>query len=192
MANTMYDKVFSDFEVKDSSIKFEDDEIATKMGCVGSFEEAMNSKTITKKCEGVVVKNVTRGDGTGELSVSLHMRYDLYLKTFGMLSDGLKDGVYGYGQTSVHKPFCLTCRVLDEDGVEKLKAYPNCTVSSGKAMKVENGAEEVAEGELTIAVAPDEYGYGVYEALTSLIAEETVKTDWLNNFTPDLVKETSA
>lgn len=188
----MYENGFSDFEVKDSSIKFEGDETATKMGCVGSMEEAMNSKTITKKCEGVVTKSVTRGDGTGELTISLHMRYDLYLKSFGMASDGLVDGVYGYGQNSIHKPFCLTCRVLDEDGVEKLKAYPKCTISSGKAMKVENGAEEVAEGELTIAVTPDEFGYGVYEAIASKITDTNVKNDWLNNFTPDLVQKASA
>ena len=188
----MYENGFSDFEVKDSSIKFEGDETATKMGCVGSFEESMNSKTVTKKCEGVVVKTVTRGDGTGELSLSLHMRYDLYLKSFGMASDGLIDGVYAYGRDSIHKPFTLTCRVLDEDGVEKLKAYPNCIISSGKAMKVENGAEEVAEGEITISVMPDENGNGVYEAITSKITDSTVKTDWLTNFTPDLVKKVSA
>lgn len=187
-----YEKTYSDFEVKDSSMRFEDEETATKMGCVGSMEEAMNSKTISKKCEGVVVKTVTRGDGTGELSVSLHMRYDLYLKSFGMLSDGLIDGVYAYGRNSQHKPFCLTARVLDEDGVEKLKAYPNCTISSGKAMKVTNGEEEVAEGEITIAINPDEYGNGVYEALTSLITDETVKSDWLNEFTPELVQKIKA
>lgn len=189
----MYEQVYSDFEVKNSSMKFEDDEIATKMGCIGSFEEAMNVKTVTKKCEGVVTKSITRGDGTGELTVSLHMRYDLYLKSFGMVSDGLVDGVYSYGRNSQHKPFCLTCEVLDEDGVKKLKAYPNCTVSSGKAMKVTNGEEEVAEGELTIAVMPDSNGEGVYEAIESKITDENVKTEWLTNFSTELVqKEASA
>lgn len=185
----MYENVYSDFEIKDSAIKFEDDEISTKIGCVGSFEETMNSKTITKKCEGVVTKSVTRGDGTGEIVLSLHMRYDLYLKSFGMASDGLVEGVYAYGQSSIHKLFSLTARVLDEDGVEKLKAYPKCTISSGKVMKIENGAEEVAEGELTIAVTPDEHGFGVYEAIANLITDETVKSDWLTNFTPDLVQK---
>lgn len=188
----MYEKVYSDFEVKDSAMKFEDDSIATKVGCVGSYEEGMNVKTTTKKCEGVVTKSITRGDGTGELTVSLHMRYDLYVKSYGMVSDGLKDGVYGYGQSSVHKPFCYTCRVLDEDGIEKLRAYPKCTISSGKVSKVENGAEEVAEGELTIAVTPDEYGFGVYEAIVTDDLDESIINEWLTNFTPDLVKKVSA
>lgn len=181
-----YEKVYSDFEVKNSSIKHKDDEKATRAGCVGSLEETMNAKITSKKCEGVVVKKVVRGDGTGELALSLHMRYDVYLKSYGMLSDGLKDGVYAYGRNSVHKPFCYTCEVFDEDGVAKLRAYPNCIIESGIARKTENGAEEVAELELTVSVMPDEYGYGVYEALVEGL-DEAIKTAWLENFTPSLV-----
>ena len=183
-----YEKGFSEFEVKETSIKFTEDESAVKVGCVGSLEETMNSKTITKKCEGIVVKSVTKGDGTGELALSLHMRYDLFLKTYGMMSDGLVDGVCSYGKNSVHKPFCLTCVVLDEDGVRKLKAYPNCVITSGISRKIENGAEEVAEMELTVSVMPDDIGNGMYEAIESLITDENVKTKWLTNFTPDLVQ----
>lgn len=188
----MYENVFSEFEVKNTSIKFAEDDAAIKVGCVGSLEETMNSKTITKKCEGVVVKSVSRGDGTGELAMSLHMRYDLFLKSYGMASDGLKDGVYAYGQNSIHKPFCLTCEVKDEDGVKKLKAYPNCVITTGVTRKIENGAEEVAEMELTISVMPDEYGYGMYEAIESQLQDETIKNTWLTKFTSDLVKETVA
>ena len=188
----MYESVFSEFEVKNTSIKFADDDAAIKVGCVGSMEETMNSKTITKKCEGVVVKSVSKGDGTGELALSLHMRYDLFLKSYGMASDGLKDGVYAYGQNSVHKPFCLTCEVVDEDGIKKLKAYPNCTISTGVTRKIENGAEEVAEMELTVSVMPDEYGNGVYEAIESKLTDESIKNAWLKNFTPELVNEVSA
>ena len=189
-----YGKDFSEFEVKNTSIKFENDEIATKVGCVGSLEETMNSKTITKKCEGVVKKSVSRGDGTGELAMTLHMNYDLFLKSYGMASDGfdLAEGVYSYGQQSIHKPFCLTCEVFDEDGNKKLKAYPNCVITTGIARKIENGAEEVAEMEITITVMPDDNGQGMYEAIESLITDQSIKTDWLNNFTPELVKKVSA
>lgn len=189
----MLESVYSEFEVKNTSMKFLDDKTpATKVGCLGSLDEAMNQKTITKKCEGVVTKTVTKGDGTGELKLTLHMRYDLYVKSYGMLSDGLKDGVYAYGQKSIHKPFCLTCDVFDEDGVQKLKAYPNCIVSSGIARKIENGAEEVAEMELTVAVMPDEFGFGLYEALVTDTLDEEVKTNWLTDFTPNLVKKIEA
>lgn len=188
----MYESVFSEFEVKNTSIKFAGEQVATKVGCVGSLEETMNSKTITKKCEGVVVKSVSRGDGTGELALSLHMRYDLFLKSYGMASDGLKDGVYAYGRDSIHKNFCLTCEVKDEDGVSKLKAYPNCVITTGVTRKIENGAEEVAEMELTVSVMPDEHGVGMYEAINDESLDSAIKTDWLNNFTPELVRETQA
>lgn len=187
----MYESVFSEFEVKNTSIKFAEDDTAIKVGCVGSLEETMNSKTITKKCEGVVVKSVSRGDGTGELAMSLHMRYDLFLKSYGMASDGLKDGVYAYGQNSIHKPFCLTCEVKDEDGIKKLKAYPNCVITTGVSRKIENGAEEVAEMEITVSVMPDEFGNGMYEAIESQLQDETIKNTWLTNFTPDLVQESA-
>lgn len=187
-----YEKPFSEFEIKNTSIKFEGDESAVKAGCVGSIDEAMNSKTITKKCEGVVAKTIVRGDGTGEIKISLHMRYDLYLKTYGMVSDGLIDGVYGYGKNSRHNPFCLTAEAYDEDGNGKLKAYPNCMVTSGIARKIENGAEEVAEIELTASVMPDENGFGMYEAIITDSLDSSVISSWLTNFTPDLVKATSA
>ena len=188
----MYESVFSEFEVKNTSIKFADDDAAIKVGCVGSLEETLNSKTITKKCEGVVVKSVSRGDGTGELALSLHMRSDLFLKTYGMISDGLVEGVYSYGKNSIHQNFCLTAEVLDEDGVKKLKAYPNCVITTGVTRKVENGAEEVAEMEMTVSVMPDAYWNGMYEAIESKLTDESIKTAWLNNFTPDLVNETTA
>lgn len=188
----MYEKVFSEFEVKNTSIKFAEESAATKVGCVGSLEETMNSKTITKKCEGVVVKSVSRGDGTGELALSLHMKYDLFLKSYGMMSDGLADGVYSYGKNSVHKPFCLTCEVMDEDGNKKLKAYPNCVITTGITRKIENGAEEVAEMELTVSVMPDDNGIGMYEAVVTEALDSSIVSSWLENFTYELVKTTEA
>lgn len=184
----------SEFEIKDSAMKFLKGENTAfkRIGCVGTFDETMNSKTVTKKCEGVVKKTRTRGDGTGELVLSLHMDYALFVETYGMMLDTLKEGVYAYGQNSRHKEFTFVARVLDEDANEKLKAYPNCMITSGIVRKIENGAEEVAEGELTIAVMPDDYGNGMYEAPVDEITDETVKTTWLTAFTPDLVKVTEA
>lgn len=188
----MYEQVFSEFEVKNTSIKFHDDTTGTakKAGCVGSLEESMNVKTIIKKCEGVVKKTVTKGDGTGELKLLVHMPYDIYLKSYGMASDGLVEGVYAYGRNSVHKPFTLTCEVYDEDGIKKLKAYPNCVISNGIARKIENGAEEVAEIEMTIAVNPDDEFNGMYEAIESNLKDEDAKAKWMSDFTPELVKKT--
>lgn len=189
----MYEQGFSEFEVKNTSIKFNDEEgPAVKVGCVGTLEESMNSKTITKKCEGVVVKNVTKGDGTGEIKLSLHMRYDLFIKSYGMDLKTLKDGVYAYGRNSKHRNACITTEAFDEDGIKKLKAYPNCTMTSGIARKIENGAEEVAEIEATYAVMPDEFGNGMYEAIVIETLDKTVVETWLTNFTPELVQVANA
>lgn len=45
-----YAKVYSDYEIKESAIKFNgENEIATtKVGCVGSLTEEMDVRTVTK------------------------------------------------------------------------------------------------------------------------------------------------
>lgn len=189
----MFREGYSEFAIKKSSIRFHGDTAPAKIvGCVGSCEETMNVKNIQKKCEGVVVKNVIRGDGTGELKLSLHMKYALFTEAYGMEFEGLKDGVHAYGRNSVHKPFCFTCETLDEEDDPKLKAYPNCVITSGIARKIENGGEEVAEIELTIGVAPDEEGQGLYEAIVSDIKDEELKTKWLTEFDSELAKAVTA
>lgn len=190
----IYNKVFSDYEVKESSIRFNDDnEIsATKVGCVGSLEEAMDVKTVTKKCEGILVKSRTKGTGSGTLKVSLHMLWSLYVKAYGMVfTDKLAEGVYAYGKDSSHKEFTWTSKVLDEDDVVKYLAYPRCVISSGTAKKITNGEEEVAEIEMEIAVFPDDEGFGKYEAMESELTDDNIKTKWLTSFNYDLVKKTA-
>lgn len=190
-----YDKVFSDYEVKESAIKFDDENeiAATKVGCVGSLEEAMDVKTVTKKCEGILVKSRTKGTGSGTLKVSLHMLWSLYTKAYGMVfTDRLKEGVYAYGKDSSHKEFTWMCKVLDEDDLIKYLAYPRCVICSGTAKKITNGSEEVAEIEMDIAVFPDEQGFGKYEAMESELTDDNIKTKWLTSFNYDLVKKVSA
>lgn len=188
----MTNNVFSEFEVKNTSIKFDGENgPADKIGCVGSLEETMNTKVISKKCEGVVKKQVVKGDGTGELKLSVHMKYEHYAKTYGLVTDGYKEGVYAYGQNSVHKPFCLTAEVFDEDGEKKLKAYPHCVITTGIARKIENGAEEVAEIELTITVMPDDDGNGMYECLVTDSTDASLVNSWITNFAPTLIKATA-
>ena len=182
---------FSEFEVKDSYVKFKDETAAEKLGCVGKLGETLNAKTITKKCEGVVVKSVTKGDGTGELAFTLHMKLSAFRKMFGFDSTGLKTGVFAYGQNSRHKEFCYTCKVLDEDGNIKYKAYPKCCVTSGISNTIENGVEEVAEIEVTAAIMPDEKGNGMYEAFENDFADATDEA-WLKGFNTDLVATATA
>jgi hypothetical protein len=185
--------VFSEFEVDQIGFKFPSTSGSgtyQSVTCIGSYEETMNAKVITKKCRGVVRKKIVKGTGEGSLKISAHIPYDIYTKMYGMDLTSLLDGVKGYGQNSVHPTFSLVAHVTDEDGVEKYKAYPNCVIETGKVSKVENGAEEVAEIELEVSVAPDEYGQGMYEALDEGLTD-TVAAAWMTSFDPDLVQKST-
>ena len=57
-------------------------------------------------------------------------------------------------------------------------------------MKIENGSEEVAEIEMTIAVSPDDQGFGKYECMASELASDSqIASKWLTNFNFDLIKK---
>lgn len=187
----MLNGVFSDFEIDAMNVKFKSATEVVAMNCIGSVEEEMTAKVITKKCRGVVIKNIVKGTGEGTLTISAHVPYEVFKDAFGMELETLKTGVQAYGSNSRHEEFCLTLHVKDEDGEEKYKAYPRCICNARPTISVENGAEEVAEVEMEIAVMPDEYGNGMYEALADGL-DETIATDWMSKFTPALVQVTSA
>lgn len=182
------EKVFSEAEVRKIGIKIGEAAKADINECVGTWEEELEVKTVTKKCRGVVSKSRTKGTGNGTIKASMHMAQDLFAEMYGMKQEGLKDGVIAYGTKSLHPVFCVTALVLDEDDNEKLKAYPNCTIQTALTRKVENGAEEIAEIELELAITPDEEGNGMYEAVVTDLKDEDLKTKWLESFTPELAK----
>lgn len=182
------EKVFSEAEVRKIGIKIGEAAKADINECVGTWEEELEVKTVVKKCRGVVSKSRTKGTGNGTIKASMHMAQDLFAEMYGMKQEGLKDGVIAYGTKSLHPVFCVTALVLDEDDNEKLKAYPNCTIQTALTRKVENGAEEIAEIELELAITPDEEGNGMYEAIVTDLTDEDLKTKWLESFTPELVK----
>ena len=184
--------VFSEYELRKMGIKFKSSEAYLSADCVGSCEEELESKVITKKCRGNVVKTTVKGTGSGTLNISMHMPYEIYTQAYGMNLDTLIEGVKAYGQNSRHEAFAIVQDVFDEDGIEKFKAYPNCIIQTGVSRKIENGAEEVAEIEMEVSIMPDEYGNGVYEALASELTDETAKTTWMTAFTPDMVQVTKA
>lgn len=181
--------VFSEAEVSEIAIKVDGATKAEVNKCVGTIEEEMESKTISKKCAGVVTKKRTKGTGNGTLKISLHMAQDLFASMYGMDIKSVKDGVTAYGQNSLHPVATITAKVEDEDGNVKYKAYPKVTIESGISRKIENGQEEIAEIEIEAAVSPDEFGNGLYEAVESDITDEDVKTTWMESFTPALVQK---
>ena len=187
----MTNGVFSDYEIDRMSVKFVDGDAAISMNCVGSVEEEMTAKAITKSCRGTVIKKTVKGTGEGTLTISAHVPYEIFTEAFGMELATLKAGVLAYGSNNRHKAFCLTVHVVDEDGAEKYKAYPNCIMNARPAISTENGAEEVAEIEMEVAVMPDTNGNGMYEALAEGL-DEAIKTAWMEGFTPALVSLASA
>ena len=184
--------VFSEYELKKLGFKFKSDSEYQTAECIGSCEEEMEVKVVTKSCRGVVKKKTVRGTGTGTLTISMHMPKEIYDQAYGMNLDTLIDGVKAHGQNSVHEAFSLVADVFNEDGEEKLKAYPNCIIESALSRSIENGAEEVAEIELEVAVMPDDYGNGMYESLVSELTDETLKTNWMTKFEPSMVQVKNA
>lgn len=181
-------KVFSDFELDELGIKFKGKDAYAVVKCIGSCEEEMETKVITKSCRGVVVKKIVKGTGNGTLKITAHIPWDIFTEAYGMEFDSLIEGVKAYGRNSVHSGFSAVMHITDEDGLEKYKAYPNCVVETGISRKIENGAEEVAELELEISAMPDEYGNGLYEALAEELTDEDAKTTWMTAFSSELVQ----
>lgn len=178
---------YSEFELVNLYAKVNGEETYEETGAVGSVEESLDVRSIIKKYKGIEAKSRTKGTGTGTLKYSMHMSYAKYKKIFGMENENLVKGVVGYGQPSVHKELSITEKVIDEDGIVKYKAYPKCIVKTGPGNKITNASEEVAEVELEIAIMPDKYGYGMYEALEAELETELAE-QWLTKFEPDMVQ----
>ena len=98
----MTSNVFSEFEIIEQHIKIAGNESFENMNCVGSSEEELGVKTITKKCRGKVAKKRTRGTGDGTLKQSLHVPRSVYNEIYNMVRKELAKGVYAYGENSKH------------------------------------------------------------------------------------------
>lgn len=182
--------VFSEYEVRQISLKIGEGQ-ALLVPCVGNFEEEMEVKTVTKNCRGKVAKTRSRGTGNGTITISAHIPKDAYYALHAMARDDLKTGIYAFGEKSLLPEAILCADVFDEDDNEKLKAYPRATVTTGPARSVENGADEVAEVEIEVAVSPDDSGEGLYECIVDELEKdeaETVKSQWMESFSRDLVE----
>lgn len=185
-----YEQVYSDFEIDQFAIKVAGANDFVRDDCVGSLEEDLEAITVTKKCRGIVKKSRTRGSGSGTLNISMHVKKSLADAISGMYSTGLTAGVAGYGAVSVHPEFIAVARVKDEDGVIKYKGYPKCTLTKRPTITIENGAEEVAEVEMEIALAADEYNLCMYEAIASeLTGSQLTAENWMTTFSSTLAQD---
>lgn len=190
----MYSSVFSKYELRKMGVKMAKatENIFKSADCVGTFEEELNVIIVKKMCRGVEVKTRPRGAGTGTVTASMHIPYDIYCDLFDMGGrDDLAEGVQGYGQNNYHQEFAIVADVYDEDGNELLLAYPRCIMQTGPNTNIENGAEEVAEIEVEISLMPDEDGYCRYECVVDDLPEGTQITPdaWMSEFTTAMVRK---
>lgn len=179
---------FDNYEVTNGQF-LEKGQNAVKLGCTGALNIEAETKTITKKCEGKVAREVTsvtklNGTFTG------HMPVGVLRSVFGLSNKDLEAGIYGYGSKSVGAKGALTFDGYDIGREHhKFIAFPNMNWTGGLKFAITNGQEEIAEVEVTFSALVDENGYFYYEAFEDDITKEEVKTKWNKEFTSTLVKK---
>lgn len=183
---------FDAVSIRNASVQFIENGVAaegTSFGATGSIEGETESVVIEKKSAGLTTKSVTKPQKMN-LTYAGHFPVTVLRDIFGLSNEGLKPGIYSYGQSSKGKNFILTADVVDEfEDVKKLIAFPNVSSTTGlKIQAIENGAEEVAQIEFEFTVLPDEKGNLYYEALEPELSDATVATQWHTAFTPTLVE----
>lgn len=187
MAQTVIER-FDESRVTEFNLMFESDEQATKFGVVGQLQGETTLTTLTLNEEGVMARTKTKPQSM-QLTIDAHMQVDSVRRILGISNLGLKPGVYSYGIDSKTENFVLTLKSIDDitDTVKYL-AFPVCSTSAGLTINVENGADEVAELELTFDALKDDNGKLYYEAFEDEL-DDDVKSQWHTNFTPDLVSD---
>lgn len=186
MSNTFTSaEVFSPFEVDQFAIKMKDASAYERDDCVGSLNVERETRTVTKKCRGIVKKRRTKATGNGTVTVSMHIKLALIRAMTGMTNAGLQPGIYGYKNTENMPEFACVARVKDEDDNILFKAFPVCVMEELNVLDIKNGEEEVAEIEIKFNYQPDENGIGEYEALeTELTGQILTGENWMTDFSP--------
>lgn len=184
-------QVFSPYEVDQLAIKVVGDNAFTRDDCVGSLTVERETRTVTKKCRGVVKKRRTKPTGNGSITLSMHIKRDLYRKLNALTNDGLISGVYAFSNDKSLMPESTICaRVKDEDDNVLYLGFPRCKIEEIDSTKITNGSDEVAEVEIKVSYLPDDYGVGEYEALADELPTEgeiTAET-WMTTFSSEAVQ----
>ena len=183
------ESVYSPYEVDQFAIKVAGDDGYTRDDCVGTMTVERETKTVTKSCRGVTVKRKTRPTGNGTVTVSMHIRRDLYRRINGMTNEGLQPGVYAFDNTVSMPEVSIAARIKDEDDNILYMGCPRAKVEEINTLNIENGAEEVAEIEMKLSYMPDSYGKGEYEALADELTGDVLNpSNWMTNFSSELAQ----
>ena len=183
---------FTEYELSKIGFKLKDALKADVIDCAGKLEEELSVKTVQKKCGSRILKTRTKGTGDGTLKITVFLPQDLFVDMYGMKRTDLKEGVVAYGLNSQHAVMCITAEVLNEDGEKKLKAYPNCTITTALSRSVDNDSEDVSMIELEVSVMPDDNQEGMYEAVVGDLKDATVSAKWMEEFSRELVETEAA
>lgn len=185
-------EVYSPYECDQLAIKVAGDEEYTRDDCIGKLSVERETKTVTKSCRGVVKKRKTKPTGNGTITLSLHIKLSLYRAINNMVNEGLQPGVYAFDNTAAMPEFSIAARVKDEDDNVMFKGFPRCKIEEINSLQIENGAEEVAEVEMTVSYMPDDYNKGEYEALeTELTGTVLNANNWMTDFSSELAQLSS-
>lgn len=185
-------EVYSPYECDQLAIKVAGDEEYTRDDCIGKLTVERETKTVTKSCRGVVKKRKTKPTGNGTITLSLHIKLALYRAINNMVNEGLQPGVYAFDNTAAMPEFSIAARVKDEDDNVMFKGFPRCKIEEINSLEIENGAEEVAEVEMTVSYMPDDYNKGEYEALeTELTGTVLNANNWMTDFSSELAQLSS-
>lgn len=184
--------VYSYFECDQLAIRVAGEEEYTRDDCVGTLGVERETKTVTKSCRGVVKKRKTKPTGNGTINLKMHIKMALYRKIHAMTNEGLQPGIYAFDNTEPMPEFSLTARVKDEDDNIMFLGYPRCKIEEINSTEIENGAEEVAEVEMTVSYMPDDYNKGEYQALEVELTGDVLNADnWMTDFDSETAQLTS-
>ena len=184
--------VYSYFECDQLAIKVAGDEGYTRDDCIGSLTVERETKTVTKSCRGVVKKRKTKPTGNGTINLKMHIKMALYRRIHTMTNEGLQPGVYAFDNTEPMPEFAITARVKDEDDNVMFLGYPRCKIEEINSLEIENGAEEVAEVEMSVSYMPDDYNKGEYQALEVELTGDVLNADnWMTDFDSETAQLTS-
>ena len=184
--------VYSYFECDQLAMRVAGEEEYTRDDCVGTLSVERETKTVTKSCRGVVKKRKTKPTGNGTINLKMHIKMALYRKIHAMTNEGLQPGIYAFDNTEPMPEFSLTARVKDEDDNIMFLGYPRCKIEEINSMEIENGAEEVAEVEMSVSYMPDDYNKGEYQALEVELTGDVLNAyNWMTDFDSETAQLTS-
>lgn len=184
---------YEEYQIEEASIQFlksdGSSEEAEPFGCVGTLVIDPEKQKIVKNCGIEQLKSVTKVSYLN-VKISAHLQKNVARELFGLSNEGLKEGVYALGKDVVSKDFIFAGVVYNLDRTDKKYiALPKVTNVSGFVKNIDNGQTELAYIELEFNALYDRYNKCYYDAYDSEITDESVKTQWLEHFTPDLVQK---